>query len=153
MKLAFIPLVTTLALLLSVGCAELPGIDTQFRDLTMTGPDGAMKLKAVYDNSSKDVPGCSGVICHTDGKDVFTNIWLSFYFYDNTPQGSELKLERLSFGALLSSNSREYTSTFSGKMTLGEKTDSYVIVYLEDVHFKIQHGEYVLNGNLIAKTK
>ena len=109
-----------------------------------------MEFTTVYYSAPQDVPGCSGVICHTNGKDVFTNIWLSFYFYDNTPQGGELKLKRLNFGAALSSNSREYTNTFTGKMVLGEKTDSRVIIYMDDVHFKIQHGEYVFNGNLVA---
>ena len=153
MKKIFLFATTALMLFLVAGCTEGLGYGSSvFKKLSMKGPDGEMKLTAVYD-ASEDVPGCSGVICHTDGKDVFSNIWLSFYFYDTTPQGGELKLERIHFGAGLSSNSREYTNTFTGKMILGEKTDSRVIIYMNDVHFKIQHGEYILDGNLIARTQ
>jgi len=139
-------------ILLIAGCTEGFG-DSAFKELSVNGPDGKMEFTTVYYSSPLDIPGCSGVICHTNGKDVFSNIWLSFYFNDNTPLGGELQLERLSFGAGLSSDIREYTSTFTGKMELREKTDSRVIIYMDDVHFKIQHGEYVFNGNLVAKIK
>lgn len=139
-------------ILLIAGCTEGFG-DSAFKELSVNGPDGKMEFTTVYYSSPLDIPGCSGVLCHTNGKDVFSNIWLSFYFNDNTPLGGELQLERLSFGAGLSSDIREYTSTFTGKMELREKTDSRVIIYMDDVHFKIQHGEYVFNGNLVAKIK
>ena len=117
----------------------------------MSTPDGPMSLSGAYHPSPSDVPGCFGVISHTNGKDVYTSLWLSFYVYDTTPVGQELNLERLSFGAALSSNINEYTHTFTGKMILKKKTDTEVVIEMKDVHFKIAHGEYILNGMLTAK--
>ena len=154
MKRTFFFGILALTVLLIAGCTEGFGFgDSVFKELSVNGPDGKMEFTTVYYSSPLDIPGCSSVICHTNGKDVFSNIWLSFYFNDNTPLGGELQLERLNFGAWLSSDIREYTSTFTGKMELREKTDSRVIIYMDDVHFKIQHGEYVFNGNLVAKIK
>ncbi len=151
MKRTFFSGILALTVLLIAGCTEGFGFGgSVFKELSVNGPDGKMEFTTVYYSAPQDAPGCSGVLCHTNGKDVFSNIWLSFYFNDNTPLGGELQLERLSFGAGLSSDIREYTSTFTGKMVLGEKTDSRVIIYMDDVHFKIQHGEYVFNGNLVA---
>lgn len=152
MKRTFFSGLLAVMILLIAGCTEGFG-DSAFKELSVNGPDGKMEFTTVYYSSPLDIPGCSGVLCHTNGKDVFSNIWLSFYFNDNTPLGGELQLERLNFGAGLSSDIREYTSTFTGKMELREKTDSRVIIYMDDVHFKIQHGEYVFNGNLVAKIK
>ena len=154
MKKAFFSGILALTVLLIAGCTEGFGFGgSVFKELSVNGPDGKMEFTTAYYSAPLDVPGCSGVICHTNGKDVFSNIWLSFYFNDNTPLGGELQLKRLNFGAGLSSDIREYTTTFTGKMVLGEKTDSRVIIYMDDVHFKIQHGEYVFNGNLVAEIK
>jgi len=54
------------------------------------------------------------------------------------------------FGLPLSSDSRDYVHSFSGKMILKEKTGSRAVIQMKDVHFKILHGEYVLNGDLVA---
>ena len=121
--------------------------------LTFSGPDGALKLEASYFPSPSDVPGCAGVISHTTGRDVYTALWLSFYFYDDTPVGGELRLERFNFGAAASSNSNEYTNTFTGKMVLKERSANRVVISMENVRLKIAHGEYKLNGYLVARTK
>ena len=118
--------------------------------LTFSGPEGTMKLEGSFIPSPSDVPGCAGVITHTDGKDVYSFLWLSFYFFDTTSVGSELQLERFHFGAMLSSNSREYTDSFTGKMILKERSTHRVVISMEDVHLRIAHGEYTLNGYLVA---
>ena len=154
MTMKRILLLLSLALMLAAtGCNDLKytASDYVFIPLTMTGPDGTMQLSASYVAKPSDVPGCSGVICHTSGKDVFTYLWLSFYFYDTTPIGYELQLERLDFGAMLSSDSHQYTNEFTGKMILSSRSDREVSIFMQDVHFKIAHGEYVLNGTLVAK--
>ena len=140
-------------MLAATGCNDLKytASDSISIPLTMTGPDGTMKFTATYDAQPSDVPGCSGVFGHTSGKDVYSLLWLSFYFYDTTPIGYELQLERVYFGAVLSSDSRQYTNEFSGKMKLTSRNDKEVVIFMEDVHFKIAHGEYVLNGTLVAK--
>ena len=119
--------------------------------LTFSGPEGTMKLEGSFVPSPTDVPGCSGVITHTDGKDVYTLLFLSFYFSDTTSVGSELQLERFRFSAPLSSNGREYTDSYTGKMVLKERSADRVVISMEDVHLSIAHGEYTLNGYLAAK--
>ena len=100
-----------------------------------------------------DVPGCCGVIASTGGKMVYDFIWLSFYFYEDTAVGQDLKFERLLFGMPYSSNSADYTANFSGRMILKEMTGKRAVIRMQDVRFKIAHGEFVLNGDLVAKVK
>ena len=121
--------------------------------LAITGPDGKMELHATYYPSPSDVPGCFGVISHTDGKDVFSSMWLDFYAKDDVTPGEELHFENLMFGAPLSSDSRNYANSYTGRMILKEKTRNRVVIRMEDVHFSILHGEYTLNGDLVATIK
>lgn len=116
----------------------------------MNGPDGPMKLTASYYPSPSDVPGCFGVISHTDGNSVFSSIWLDFYAKDDVKPGEEILPQKLMFGASLSSDSRNYAHSYSGKMILKEKTKDRVVIQMDDVHFSILHGEYTLNGDLVA---
>lgn len=134
-----------LSLLFTSGCASVRTVP-----LEMSGPDGEMELKATYYPSPSDVPGCFGVISHTDGRDVFSSMWLDFYARDDVKPGEELHFENLMFGAPLSSDSRNYANTYTGRMILREKSKERVIIRMEDVHFSILHGEYTLNGDLVA---
>ena len=127
------------------------GIDLTLNPLLLTGPDGVMTLTATYDPSPSDVPGCSGVISHTSGKDVWDSLWLSFYFTDTTPVGGELLLERFGFSAALSSNSYNHTNSFTGKMILKERSEKRVVIAMENVSLSIAHGDYKLNGYMVAK--
>ena len=121
--------------------------------LELTGPDGPMELTATYYPSPSDVPGCFGVIFHTEGRDVFSSMWLDFYAKNDVKVGEELHFENLMFGAPLSSDSRNYANSYTGKMILREKTKDKVVIRMEDVHFSILHGEYSLNGDLVAMVK
>ncbi len=123
------------------------------RPAELLGPDGPMELTATYYPSPSDVPGCFGVISHTDGRDVFTSMWLDFYARDDVKPGEELSFEKLSFSAPLSSDSHSYTDSYTGRMILKEKTGDRVVIRMEDVHFSILHGEYTLDGNLPATVK
>lgn len=116
----------------------------------MKGPDGELKLRASYYPSLEEAPGCFEIIAHTDGKLEFDSLWLFLVGQNDTNPGSELKPERVEFSAGLSSDSGNYTSSYSGRMILKEKTKSRVTIRMEDVHFKIKHGEYILNGILVA---
>lgn len=126
---------------------------SQIVPLEMEGPDGKMVLTATYYPSPSDVPGCFGVISHTDGKDVFSSMWLDFYARDNVKPGEELNFDNLMFGAPLSSDSRNYANSYTGKMILKKKTRDRVVIRMDDVHFTILHGEYTLNGDLVALVK
>ena len=116
----------------------------------MKGPDGELLLSARYYPSPEDTPGCFEIIAHTDGKMVDDSFWLMLVGLNDTKPGAELKPERVSFSATWSSDSRNYTESYAGKMILTEKTKTRVTIRMEDVHFKILYGEYILNGNLVA---
>lgn len=139
-------LIIAAVLTFSVGCES----NVYPIPFEMTGPDGPMKLTAVYYPSPSDVPGCFGVISHTDGKDVFSSIWLNFYASDDVKPGEKLRFESITFGAPLSSDSHNSTNTYTGKIILKEKTKNQVVIRMEDVHFSILHGEYTLRGDLVA---
>ena len=119
-------------------------------ELTLTGPDGELRMMADYIPMPKDRPGCFEIIAYTDGKDVFTSLWLICCVDNNTRVGEQLKLERVDFCAALSSDSRNYATSFTGRMILKERTMGRVVIGMEDVHFSILHGEYVLNGDLVG---
>ena len=122
----------------------------QSNELTLTGPDGVLRMMADYIPMPKDRPGCFEIIAYTDGKDVFTSLWLICSVSNDTRVGEELKLERVDFCAALSSDIRNYATSFTGRMILKERTTEVVVIGMEDVHFSILHGEYVLNGDLVG---
>ena len=119
-------------------------------ELKLTGSDGELRMMAEYIPMPKDQPGCFEIIAYTDGKDVFTSLWLICCVDNNTRVGEELKLERVDFCAALSSDSRNYATSFTGRMILKERSMGRVVIGMEDVHFSILHGEYVLNGDLVG---
>ena len=119
-------------------------------ELKLTGPDGELRMMADYIPMPEDQPGCFEIIAYTDGKDVFTSLWLICCVSNDTRVGEELKLERVDFCAALSSDSRNYATSFTGRMILKERTMGRVVIGMEDVHFSILHGEYVLNGDLVG---
>ena len=121
--------------------------------LVFEGPDGPMTLTATYYPNPSDVKDCFGVISHTEGRDVFSSMWLDFYAKDKVRPGQELRFEKLMFGAPLSSDSRNYADSHTGKMILLEKTQERIVIRMEDVRFTILHGEYTLSGDLVALAK
>ena len=99
---------------------------------------------------TSDDPGCFEVIGRTNGRTVYTSLSLFLVASHTAKPGEELKPERLHFGAYLSSFSGDYTSSYSGKFYLKEKTDEKIVIRMQNVHLMIAHGEYVLNGDLVA---
>ena len=152
--------VMTMSTILAASCGILdPDVGDPVQPLVMTkvtegsGASSFSFSKVLYVAVPSDVPGCSGVIASTDGRNVYDYIWLSFYFYNDTAVGQELKLERLTFGMPLSSNSADYAWTFTGKMLLKEKSGRKAIIRMQDVRFKTAQGEFILNGDLVARVK
>ena len=121
--------------------------------LVFEGPDGLMTLTATYYPSPSDVKDCFGVISHTEGRDVFSSMWLDFYARDDVKPGQELHFKKLMFGAPLSSDIRNYADSYTGKMILREKTKERIVIRMEDVRFTILHGEYTLSGDLVSLVK
>ena len=133
--------------LLFTGCGQ------ETIPLVFEGPDGLMTLTATYYPNPSDVKDCFGVISHTEGRDVFSSMWLDFYAKDDVKPGQELCFEKLMFGAPLSSDSRNYASSYTGKIILREKTKDRIVIRMEDVRFTILHGEYTISGDLVAMAK
>lgn len=145
-------LINCLSLILVIGMA-LGCSKSDDEQLQIKGPDGEMSFKSSYYPDSESAPDCFSIISQTIGKSVYDALLLTLSVYNDTALGSELKLEHVGFGAMLSSNSTQFTNTYSGRMILKEKTDTRVTIKMENVHFNIGHGEYILNGDLVAKLK
>ena len=142
-------LLVAIGMILLSGCNRLDG-PSSAKPLRMKGPDGELLLSARYYPSPEDTPGCFEIIAHTDGKRVDDSFWLHLVGLKDTKPGSELRPERVSFSAMFSSDSRNYTESYAGRMVLTEKTKTRATIRMEDVRFQILYGEYVLNGNLVA---
>ena len=140
-----------LACICCTGCSILNPDDPDGKALNLSGPDGNMKLESFFKTSPSELPGCVGISAHTGGIDVWDHLILSFYFAETTPVGKELQLKYLSFCAPLSSDSANYTNTFSGKMILKEWSAERIVIRMDDVRFRIAHGEYSLEGDLVAR--
>ena len=145
----FSSFVFAIGMILLSGCNRLDG-PSSTKPFRMEGPAGKLSLSSSYHPSMVDMPGCFEIIAHTDGKMVDESFWLFLVGLNDTKPGAELKPERVSFSALLSSDSRNYTESYSGKMVLKEKTKTRVTIRMEDVRFNILFGEYILNGDLVA---
>lgn len=129
------------------------GCEQETIPLVFEGPDGPMTLTATYYPNPSEVKDCFGVLSHTEGRDVFSSMWLDFYAKDDVKPGQELCFENLTFGAPLSSDSRNYATSSTGKMILREKTKDRIVIRMEDVRFTILHGEYTISGDLVALAK
>lgn len=144
-------------LVLVAGCGLFETGADNFLPLKVTCVDGSgssdpVRLREQFDYypNSEDVPGCGQVIAWLKPDNA---MYLSFCFYNTTQIGGVLDLERLHFGIMISSNSRDYAQEFTGEMRLKEKTGKRVVIRMDNVRFTIARGEYILNGDLIAVVK
>lgn len=104
--------------------------------------------KAVYKKS--DVEGQSWLCAFSAGRMVYDAFMLSIYFdnIENMKVGDELKISRFLFSFISSSDSKATTSAHSGKITLADKDNDYVILRFDKVGFSCSFGEYVTDGYL-----
>ena len=141
----------SLAVILTVCCScSKTGKGESTTDITLSGPDGPLPINAEFYPSPSDLPGYFEVIAHTVGKDVFTSLTFFLQAPEQVKAGSEITSGKVSFGAFLSSDSREYTDSFTGRMYLKSKSADSVTIFFDNVRFRILHGEYALNGNMVA---
>lgn len=87
------------------------------------------------------------------GRMSYNMFYLSIYFQDieKMKLGETLKPNRASFMLPASSDSRDYTDEYSGKITLADKGDDYVILDFHKVGFSIGKGDYLIDGYLHCK--
>lgn len=121
--------------------------------LALEGPDGVMPIifAAYYPEPTGEPENSFRVIAHTGGRYVFDSLWLSFSAFDNSKVGKDLNLRSFSFMAALSSDSRNSTDTFSGRIILKEMTADKVVIQFKHVRLSIAHGNYHINGTMVAE--
>ena len=73
---------------------------------------------------------------------------LSIYMKENSKIGREPEFERIRFCLPFSSNSEDYTSSYSGHIYLKEFNDERLVLRFDKAVFKIYHGKYTLNGDM-----
>ena len=105
----------------------------------------------VYRNSDK--PGQSWLSAWSGGKMVYDCFFLSIYFQniENMKIGEALDVSRFVFGFSFSSNSEDYTHKYSGRITLADKGDDYVILEFHNVGVSCNLGGYLMDGYLYCQ--
>ena len=103
---------------------------------------------AVYRKS--DFEGQSWFVAHSGGKMVYDAFMLSLYFdsIDKLQVGDVLNPRRFWFSFIFSNDSRATTYDYSGKITLADKGDNYVILRFHRVGFSCSYGDYLTDGYL-----
>ena len=103
---------------------------------------------AVYRNS--DEKGQSWFCAFSGGRMVYDMFMLSIYFnsIDKMTIGNTLKASRSVFSFIASSDSNATTYSYSGKITLADKGDDYVILHFDKVLFSCSMGDYLTDGYL-----
>lgn len=91
----------------------------------------------------------------TNGKTADSHFYFSALFYNSaiaaTIPGSEIKPSAINFSKPLSSNSRDYTNAYSGKIYLIKNTESYISLSFDNVTFKLSNLTYTFDGNIIFR--
>lgn len=107
--------------------------------------------KVVYRRS--EFEGQSWLSAFSGGKMVYDIFYLSLYFQDveKMKVGETLKPSRTMFSFIASNDSNATTFEYSGKITLADKGEDYVILNFHKVTFKCSMGTYVTDGYLYCK--
>lgn len=105
----------------------------------------------VYKTSEFD--GQSWLSAWSGGRMSYNMFYLSINFQDIEKMkiGETLKPSRVSFSLPASSDSRDNTDEYSGKITLADKGDDYVTLSFHNVGFSIGKGDYLIDGYLHCK--
>lgn len=153
-----------LGLLSFSGCDKMSviGLNKEI-PLTFTSPDG--KTRTIQSKSSgdegaelafsttefynpSDIEGCVWINAATNGRMVDDLFFLSIYMKENSRIGREPEFERINFCLPFSSNSEDYTSSYSGHIYLKEFNDERLVLRFDKTVFKVFHGKYTLNGDM-----
>jgi len=123
------------------------------KDFGGTEETASFATKAVYRKS--EFPGQSWLSAFSGGKMVYDIFYLSLYFQDveKMKVGETLKPSRTMFSFIASSASNATTFEYSGKITLADKGEDYVILSFHKVTFKCSMGTYVTDGYLYCELK
>lgn len=146
------------AILLTVSCEEEDSPNSPFSAATIQfksaeveetiGFANSFVIREVHNDGKYD--GLSWLSANSDGRMAYDMFYLSFYFdqIDNVKPGTILKHVRSVFSFPASSDSRNYTTEYKGKLSLKDKGDDYVIIHFNNVKFSVAYGDYVFDGDL-----
>ena len=97
-----------------------------------------------------EIEGQSWFTGFSGGKMVDDSFFMSIYFnsIDNMKVGQTLKISHFLFTFPLSSESAASTQSYSGKITLADKGDDYVILHFQKLSFECSFREYITDGYL-----
>ena len=149
-------LVSALLLMLMVlpSCNQNLSPDRSASSLFITLPDNS-KVRvdnAKYYKDMPDMQNCSCVLASVNDEKQYLYLSLSLIFdKDHLVVGQEMDFERFSFSIPISSDSHDYTHTYSGHIYLDELTRSGIILRMENVSVTIGKGTYQMNGQLVCR--
>lgn len=105
-------------------------------------------IREAYDDGEYD--GLSWLSAYSGGIKVNNSFWFSLYFskIDKIKEGATIKPKRCNFGFIYSSDSRNYTDEYDGKIVLKERGSDYAVIYFDHVVFHIGYGDCTFNGDL-----
>lgn len=162
MKSLLMTLATVAALFAMVSCSkdyispeELFGDETKVATIKIHTrsdefQDTETTFKRVSAYRKSDLEGQSWFSAMSGGKMVYDAFMFSLYFddIDRMKVGDVLKPGRFWFGFFFSSDSRAYTDSYGGKITLADRGDDYAILRFHKVTVNCSYGRYVIDGYL-----
>ena len=97
-----------------------------------------------------EIEGQSWFTGFSGGKMVDDSFFISIYFnnVDKLKAGDELKISRFRFSFLYSSDSRASTDIYSGKITVEDKGDDFILLNFHRVLCRCSFGVYLTDGYL-----
>lgn len=106
--------------------------------------------QAVFYESDSDYPGCMSFLANTNGKMWNDAFYLSLLLDENSLiVGSAVKIERLFFALIFSSDSQNMTNTAKGNIFVKQRTNDMIVLRFDKVVFTIKQGSFTMNGDLI----
>lgn len=116
------------------------------------GPNNAeFFFSSIYAKIGED--NVTGIYASTNGKNVndYLHLGIQIKELEKLQDGKEIKVDRVSFGKILSSSSYDYANSYSGKIFLVENNSNVVVLRLENVTFILSNDKYVLNGDMVCQ--
>ena len=144
MKRIIVLLFAVLPLL--VACTSFEELVDEGGDCTLLTPDGKKAKFQVARIYSPNV-----ITSWTDGNYYSEYASLNLY-YEGDVRSGNIEIDRMELSLPLSSIGLDHTNVFSGKVGIAKVADSYVVLRLKNVKYKLSQGEYVLNGDLVVAT-
>ena len=98
---------------------------------------------------TSDKEGSIHLSAFSDGRMAHDSFYMSFYLKrDSLRPGKEPEFESILFCLPLSSDSRDFTYSFSGNIYLKEYSSEQVTLRFKETVFEIGKGAYRLDGDL-----